>query len=517
MKLIKKTAQKYMRLALGVFFCLCVVGVAFFLTFDGRGKMEKSIRMAIYFNNSAKTLDTSKITTLHQYELLTSLYSRLVEYDSNSQFVADVPESLSWSNDEVTFTFGDKVKSVDGHVITAQDAELSLKRLIYKGKSGHGDIRKFLCPSYKLESINHPCPGIRTESNKLILKVIDPILLPSLLSTLESTDYSIIPKASLNLNSSELEILDYRNTSGPFYVDQDSENGELVLRANPNHYHYVENMPQVIYLRPSDQAGGLQAFSKGEVDLLPASQMFAGDEAKKILSDKSNNIHETMPLRVAVINFSPKALREFTPDQRRYAGQVLGKAFAELFPQTGQKPTIQFFQAMSDGSLTKPQIDELQTWLNSPKKPKFKRPIELKALPGYVDLYRNALKDHPEIQVSEAQQAALTLPQDQRPEIYFMLTDSSWTENFSLLGYNFQQSSFSLPGMNPEEWFRDYISTADKEARIQKLNKLHFDLLMNASIVPINVTPYYTVTKKHWYLDQSTIFPGTALWRLRSN
>lgn len=509
--------KKHALIALSSVLSLLAVSAAVFLFFQDRGKMEKSIRMSINFDQSAKSLDTSQIRTVYQYELIRNLYGRLVEYDASSQFVVDVPESFSWSKDEVTFVFGDKVKTIDGHVITAQDAELSLKRLIYKGKSGHGDIRRFLCPDYKLKSISDPCPGVRSEENKLILKVVNPIFLPQLLSTLESADYSIIPATSLNLNSSGLEIDDYRNTSGPYYVAEDSEKGELVLKANPNHYHYNDDMPQTVYLVPHDLLGGLSAFLKGKVDLLPTSQMFAGDDAKNILSDKSYNIHETIPLRVTVIMFSPKALQDFTPEQRLYASRAIGKVLTKLFPLVGERSTFQFFQAMSDGSLTKPQINELEKWLESSQTPRFHRPIELKILPSHVDVFKEALRDHPEIEVNVAHRSALIMPLEERPDVYFGITDSAWTENFNLLGYNFENSSFALPGMNTEEWFRDYLSTADKEARIQKLNKLHFDLLMNASIVPTRVTPYYAVSTKAWNLNQSTLSAATALWLLRSN
>jgi hypothetical protein len=509
--------NKHLLFALTLALCLLLFWVGTHLSFGNRGEMKMTIRMALNFSRSAKSLDTSEILTTYQYELLRNLYGRLVEYDSDSQLVADIPESLSWSEDEVTFTFGDKVTTIDGHVINAKDAEASLKRLIVKGKSGHGDIRRFLCPDYKLNSIEDPCPGVRTEGNKLILKVVNPIFLPLLLSTLESADYSIIPITSLDHSSHDLSVSDYKNTSGPYYVSEDSDNGALVLRANPHHYHYDIEMPQVVRLVPVDLTSGLSAFLKGEVDFLPTSQFFVGENAQKILEDKSFNVHETLPLRVTVANFAPKGLHDFTPEQRLYAALALDKAQSRLFPQIGSRSTTEFFQAMSDGALTEEQVAQIKAWREGLKPPKFERPIEVKVLSSFVESFKEALKDYPEIKISAADQSAITLPLDQRPELYFVMTDSAWTENFSLLGYNFENSSFSVPGVNTEDWFRDYLATADKGLRIKKLNKLHFDMLLNASIVPTKVTPYYAVSTKTWSLNQSNLSAGTAIWRMRRN
>ena len=118
------------------------------------------LRMAHFFNSSAKSLDPAKIVLSYEYILLQNLFGTLIEYDPMGKLVVGIPESFSTTEDSIQFTFGQRAKTVSGKAISAEDAGLSLKRNIALGKSGHGDIRRFLCPGYKLVNPQGDCPGI---------------------------------------------------------------------------------------------------------------------------------------------------------------------------------------------------------------------------------------------------------------------------------------------------------------------------------------------------------------------
>jgi ABC-type transport system substrate-binding protein len=105
------------------------------------------LRVASTYAKGSTSLDPAKIVNLSEYELLRNLYGRLVTYDLNGSLIPDVAESFYWEGDSLIFTFSDKLKTVDGIIINADDAAISLKRAMVFGKTGHGNLKEILCPS----------------------------------------------------------------------------------------------------------------------------------------------------------------------------------------------------------------------------------------------------------------------------------------------------------------------------------------------------------------------------------
>lgn len=475
------------------------------------------LRVALNIQKSVTELDSAKISLATQYNLINNLYGRLIRYDDDGQLMADIPISFSWNESEIIFVFGDKVKTLSGHVISAEDAEISLKRLILKGKSGHGDLRRFLCPGFTLETLKESCPGIHSSENVLTLKVTKPEFLPLLVGILESADYSIVPKMSINMDTGELIDRNHRETSGVYYVARDSSDGHLLLRANSGHYLYGKNIPETVEIIPVDSDGASKGFLEGKIDLIPTTQYWGNADGRKILANDKNEIHETLPFRLLLVVFSPVALRDFTPEQRMYAGMKAGLAFSKIFGQVGGRPTEQFFQVLSDGTLNSEELEEIKDFRNRSVPPKFPRPITYGGVSKHFSAISEALKDAPEIKVMNVEQHPLDVPPASRPDMYIITTDSAWTENLSLIGYNLEVGTFSLPGLNADEWFQSYISVKEKIKRIELLRSLHFQLLKNVSLIPIEVAPYYAVARPGLKIEHSRIAAGTNLWSIRRN
>jgi len=504
---------------LAIFLSFIAVYFAYELWMPSQVEMKmnkKMIRMAYDFDATMTELDPAKIRTIYQYNLIRNLYGRLVEYDSNSNLIAGVPTSFSWHGNEIEFVFGDRATTIDGHIITARDAELSLKRLIVLGKSGHGDIRRFICPDHVLENIDDACPGIKTSDNRLIIKVVASHFVPILLEALESADYSIIPADVLTKENLSL-LREHRNTSGPYYIEAILPNGGLVLKANPHHYLFDPNMPQTIETVVIPYSQAIQSFQTGVIDLLPTTQNLTESEITFFRDSKSAEIHETLPLKLSIIRFSPSALRNFSIDQRLYAGLHAIEVFKRKIKYPDGKPTVQFFQALSDGALTEDQLKELKQQRENIAAPRFERQIGIKVLSSYMSFLYDELKKYPEFSVSETKTSVISLAPENRPDMYVVTTDSAWTEDFNLIGYHFHEQTFLLPGMDPDAWLKNYIETSDKTERIAKLNRLHFELLKNVIFIPYHVSPYFAVARKPWHLNQSNLSAGTCLWRLRTN
>lgn len=475
------------------------------------------MRIAFNFFETSSNLDTAKIKNVTEYLLIENLYSRLVEY-KDARLVPGVSEFFEVKGRQIVFTFSGRVRTKGGSIVGAEDAALSLKRLIFLGRSGHGDIRRFLCPGYKLKSMDDDCPGIKIEAGRLVLEPVEEHFIPLLIPTLESADYSVVPKAALNLKSAQVEIIDHTNTSGPYYVESDSLSGEIVLRANPSHYNYHKAMPQIVKVVPTPTLEGPKKFLTGAVDLVPTSEFYLKDDAKKILADSSQfNVHSTMPSRVNMVVFSPRAVRDFTAEQRFYAVKKYVEVRERAYPVLGSATTVQFFQALSDGTLNSDQLSQIVKLRNPTNLGKFRRKMEIAFFRGYGEVYRKALAADSDFDIVEYDRPPIEIGPDNRPDMLAISTDSAWTENLSLLGHNFEIGAFHLPGLDVEKWFEKYLNGRTKEERILQLNELHFDLLKNAIIVPFNVYPYYAVSTKNWNLDFSKLSSETALWKIRAN
>jgi hypothetical protein len=485
------------------------------MTTQLRDKGMSSIRVGLNWTGSAQELDPGNIVLATQYHLISNLYGRLIKYNQSGQLVSDVPKSFELFDRSIRFIFDSRATTVDGHTIDARDAELSLKRLILKGTAGHGDIRKFLCPGYQLKSLEDRCPGVSRDGNSLTLTVEKSEYLPLLIPTLQSADYSIIPASVINPTNGELLDKRHRNTSGPYYVEEDDKEGNLILRANPRHYLYNEQMPlEVKYVALGGSRNGSELFLEGKIDVLPTQHYWTGEAATKILTSSNFNVHETLPIRLLLIMFSESALKKFSVQQRFVSALAVGNAFREKFGMQGGTLTSQFFQALSDGSLTN---DELKTISRVRKEAstQTKNPMVYGALPRHFERLQNNFTNDSNVIIKKVEQSPFSLPKTERPDLFVATNDAAWTENISLIGYNIEVGTFTLPNIDLSEWLQNYISISEKDQRIKVLRELHLKMLMNASFVPIEAAPYYAAAHKPWVFNQSKLAAGTDLWMMR--
>ena len=474
------------------------------------------LKMALHFPKATSEFDPAKILVIEDYILTDNLFSRLVEYNTKGELVASVAASFKWHGDELVFSFSNKARTVDGQIIGAKDAELSLKRAVLYKRTGHGDIRNFLCPGMHLTSLNDVCPGIRIEGDQLILKPIKKNYGALLLTALEAADFSIIPIASLNPDPKNPTILNFRNTSGPYYVEKDDPNGAWILNANPNHFHFNQNMPQSIELAQSSIGDIGQLFIDKAIDIIPTSITLSEDTFGKILKDpKYYSVHQSLPINVFGLYFTPNAVREFTTKQRFYIGRVLTEAIFKMYNFPDMKPTEEFLQGLSDGSITEDQRIELRSLRKVQFPPFFQKPIKVAVLHKNIEKWQRALEDHSEIQFVGSDEVATTVPIEKRADVYFMNNDAAWTESLPLVEYNFSNHTFHLPNLKPKDWIQEYLDAEDKETRIAKLRDLHFQMLKNVVIYPIASGPYFAFAHKPWKLYLSPYAAGTELWRIR--
>lgn len=477
-------------------------------------RSNSKLRMGYPSKVGIASFDVLSITSIYQYELLRNLYGRLVRYNQEGQIAADIPERFYWENGSLVFEFNKKSTTIDGYVISAEDAATSLKRNIIYKKSGHGDIRNFLCPSQELKHISDACDGIEVVDNKLILKPVKEHYGPLLLTVLENVDYSIIPKISLN---ESLRIKDYKNTSGPYFVAKDSDIGEIKIQANTKHYLYSKNMSQEIDLIPTDTNNIWSLFLQGTIDLIPTGMLTVGTQAHLVLNDKErSNIHTSIPISTHLMVFSQEAIEKFSAEQRFFVGKIFSELTKTKFIFFEAQATETFFSKHSNGGLSDVQEAMLKNKRNNNGRPVFKHPIEIGVSEALAELFTKLLPEYSnEVKFIGLKTLSIDLKISDRPHVIIMPNDSSWLEDMGLIGYNLNLEVFKIFGITKDAWIKNYLSKENKEDRNKMLQDLHYENLINAYIYPFLVSPYFAVIKKPWVFNMSTLHAGTELWNIK--
>jgi ABC-type transport system substrate-binding protein len=194
-----------------------------------------TLRVAFPYAKPLSVYEPTKIHYAPEYIFLENVFSPLIElHQENGDIVQGVADRFEWVGNELHFHIRDGLTTVTGIPITAKDAEFSLKRLLVKSGNTHGNFHDLMCINYEMKTIEDNCPGIRVEGNTLVLAPDErkEFLLPMV----AALDFAIIPKGSVDPKT--LDIIDYKNTSGPYYVKEDDGKGNIKLGVNQNHYHY---------------------------------------------------------------------------------------------------------------------------------------------------------------------------------------------------------------------------------------------------------------------------------------
>lgn len=486
------------------------------MNLDKKHDSDSKLRMGFPYAVGISNYDPAFITSIYHCTILRSLYGRLVRYNQDGLIVPDLAENFYWKDNNLFFEFGKKVLSFDGNMITAEDAAASLKRSIIFKRTGHGDLRNFLCPGKELHHIDDECEGIEVVDQKLILKPKKLHYGPTLLTALENVDYSIIPKKTLNKS---LKIVDYKNTSGPYFVGTDSDNGELKLQANTKHYLYSDKMPQEINLVPIVENNNIwDMYLSGKIDFISTGMLTLGTSANSVLSDKiDNSVHESIPISVQMLIFSSEAIKIFTAEQRVFVGNIILEVVKNKLKLYDAQPTESFFTQNSNGGLSVYQELELKNRRSSHQRPTFERPIEIGVSETRVEFLRGSLLDYKkEIKIVALKKSSIELKINERPHGIIFSNDSSWLEDLGLISYNLNQEIFKTTDMNKDQWIENYLNKEDKADRNKMLQDLHYENLINAYIYPLLISPYFAVIKKPWVFNMSTLYAGTELWNIRT-
>lgn len=468
-----------------------------------------NLRIGYELYQPVRTIDPAKIVDIYQSNLIENLYSRIVEFDTNGDLICVLCKKFWIDKNYIYFQFHDNLKTLDGNTITAQDAEFSLKRLIKLKSNTHGNIGTFI-------DVND-ANSISSKENILALKLIKSHYSQFVIPLLASMDFSIIPEKSVK-NDKDGEYLDLKNTSGPYYLNEAKQDRSLELLANQNSPLYSHEMFKRLTIVPVVYGEGIDAFLESKIDMLDITYYPGYPQYEKLFSQKIKKFssHKTILMNIFLLNISPNATKKFSSTQIFHAAKIISDTYLSFKKYGyGMERTIEFFQANGTGLLSKEQKDDLEKKRNSEEKIEFKEKVTLGVEKDSYERIKEALKDKQEIEVRSYSEFPGLLPLSERPDIFMQVTDSSFNEDISLLGYNFSQEYFGLTKNDGEKWLSGFIEISNKEDRIKKLQEFQFEFLNKPYIYPIGVSPYWAISNDDLVLNYAENFPGSSWWKIR--
>ena len=473
--------------------------------------------------NNIESYDPARIHFDHEYVLLESIYSPLIELaNTNSEPFAAVARMFYWRDQKFYLVIRDDLKTVDGHPINVEDVMLSFKRLMILSQNTHGDFKSLVCPETELKSVFDDCPRMEIEGNTLILT---PRYRSDLLvGMLSSIDFAIIPRKSFDPVS--LKITDYRNTSGPYYVDQDNGDGSIVLKLNPAHFHFEKTMAREVHLvstKGMNRESVVSLFNQGKVDHITTIEGIEIEDLKKIDLNKSS-FHETIHVKVAFAFITAKGKKKIPLKRRLSFAKALQKGFHEYCAKyEGCRPTQQFFLPLSGGDFSTEEEIIFQKAMDSVEMENSGKGIEVgifnskakeKIMQEYIETakkYLPALKAERAKGIPNFNQ----LEDSDVPDYIIGITDSGFLEDVSLLSYSMNTGIFGYSQEEGKAWLKDYMQTEDKLERVNKLRTMHLKSLTEGWMIPLYRTPYVAIARKPWKMHLSQLFANNPFWKIR--
>ncbi len=475
--------------------------------------MKSQLNVAFPYNHSASFYEPTKIYLAPEYIFLETIYSPLLEFDIQGNIQSGVAQRFEWYGNELHFEVRKNFKTIDGIQITAEDVEFSLKRLLVLTGNTHGNLKDILCPNVTLTSVDDIFPNLEVRNDNLVV-FKPPRKNVFLVKMLTAIDFAIIPKSSVDLKT--LKIVDYRNTTGPYFVEHDDQNGNIILAANPNHYHYSDKIANTIKLVPTDKSipnSSLLDFSSGKVDLLTTTDFTNADKIIEFAqANQNSNLHATINIRTFIISFTKKGIQKLSQEERFFLGRELKpiiKGFFKNMP--AYQDTEQFFPVFGEGSIEPEKVNELRKLMFSSQAESFlnkKLSLKLIRLGNVESLIKMIHEKFPNIEVSEGKDF------QSDADMYINGPDTAFFEDITLISYSLNIGYFGLSKEESAAWLKDYMETIEKEERLKKLRKLHFESLIKPTVVPLVSSPYVALARKPWVPKLSKYFANNPLWQV---
>lgn len=482
------------------------------------------LRVAMPSTSAIDGYDPANIRLDYEYILLEALFSSLTEHDSSDQLVAGVAGRFRWLNDTTAvLDIRPGLRTIDGAAITAEDALFSLKRILLTGQNTHGDLAPLLCGERPVD-IESPCEALRVEGNSLVITLKQPNRF--LFEILSSIDFAIIPHGSCDRQS--LRIVDFRNTSGPYYLERVLGKGHFLLRANPSHFRYHPGMPQEIEVIPNEAGNGYRTptelYSDDIVDHVPTVGSTTAENLAAYHATKTLNIHRTLNLKTSFLTYTQKGRMRPASERLRIAasiqrafrsavvrGDELSQAVRSLFPPESDFAPTRGEMERINGTLVAAEADHHDG-----------RGITIVGTTGRIRMLESILKPSmPHINLVEAPIGQFVARSgvgswEDNADLKSFVTDVSIAEEINGISYGVKRGRYSLKEDQIDPWLRRYLETPEKADRVKLMRELHVASIVDDPVlIPLQSMPYVATVRKPWVFDLSRSIANNQFHRLR--
>ncbi len=483
---------------------------------ENRG--SKILRVAFPYKNKVEFYEPTRIHLAPEYIFLENTFSPLIELgkkDGNPE--AGVAEEFNWVGDELHLKIRDDLKTTTGIKITAEDALFSLKRVLVISANTHGNFKDIMCPDEDIKDIEAPCAGMKVKGNTLILKPKGKKTF--LLPMLAAIDFAVIPKGSVDPKT--LKIVDYKNTSGPYYVEKDDGNGKITLLANKNHYHYKGNIAQQIELVPAGIDGekdSITLFKENKVDFITTIDKLNPEKVIDFSEESGAELHSTMNIRTFILCFTSKGLKRFNKEQRLWIGKKMKDIFRDHFlSKSGFEVVDQFFPIHGDGSIDDEKMNTVKSLFQNSNSPVDLSGANLSIVRlGNTSEYKSKITEvFKGLKVTDGKNVPAFLKyedESEMPDFWIGGPDTGFMEDIGLISYSLNAGIFGDIKQEIKQWLHDYMTLETKTKRMDRLKDLHKKTLESAVLVPLVSAPYVAVARKGWKIELSQIFANNPLW-----
>lgn len=192
-----------------------------------KNSVDRQVRT---YMDYSKPIDPVVMVTIPDMDLSYALAGTLVEWDKNKQITSGV--AIKWEtigDKTIRFHLRKNLKWSDGSLVDSEQVKRSFENAL---KRHAEDLRSL---SNLIEEF--ACQGADTIDFKLKVSVKE----SGLLGKLTEPNYGVLKISPKNLP-------DLRSTTGPFFVQSESEN-ELVLSRNSNWFKANTEMPEEVIIR----------------------------------------------------------------------------------------------------------------------------------------------------------------------------------------------------------------------------------------------------------------------------
>jgi MarR-like DNA-binding transcriptional regulator SgrR of sgrS sRNA len=502
---------------------LLLGGLALVLFIFALKKVEMSkkptLRIPIFLRQLSESIHPERIDSIEQYTLINALFSPLVLFDNSGRIEANLATRFYWQDEQtLVFEFDREQKTVDGYSVGAVDALLSLKRMILLNNNMHGSISDRLEVPDSFRKLEDAIPNLFVKDNKLHLRLKKRDF--AILHILASADYAVIP--SMSIDKATLKIIDFRNTTGPFYLKSEDDK-QAVLEQNKSHFRLSDsNANEIFCLKFWNSPGAaVDAFMRGDLDHIPTASPISSKDYIKMSEKTDAQLHQTRDIMLYFGIFTESARKRFSAQERATIADLIGQSVRKSITKVSHlaRPTSQFFHEDGVGYVSSPELDRKKSVVIDSASTQRLDPKSLDINIESSERFGSLVKKFAE---QEFRKISLhprtdTLGRVASSEVDIIFTgiDVGLKEDFTGLSFAIELGIFPFAPAEGRDWLMKLSYNDDSKNRASMIQALHEKALVTEpTIIPLYRLPTFAVTQNGWKMDLPSLWVTERFWQV---